>query len=99
MILVEPTGSGGYSPRIGCSTCPVQLSLNRYALAVVTHYLCNHVRLDPANDPHEDRELDRLLAAVAKADGWYTRPDGEWLCDVCAPSAVERLGELADDRP
>ena len=82
MILVKPTGSDGYSPLIGCSTCPVQLSLNRYAY-----------------DQHESRELDRLLAAVAKADGWYTRPNGEWLCDVCAPSAVERLGELADDRP
>lgn len=82
MILVEPTGGDGYSPVLSCDTCPVQLSLNRYAY-----------------DLHEGRELDRLLASVAKADGWYIKPNGEWLCDVCAPSAVEQLGELSHDRP
>lgn len=40
-------------------------------------------------------KLVALLKAAAHEGGWYW--DGnEWKCDKCAPSAVDRLGELAD---
>lgn len=77
-----PTGPK-YSPYIGCEGCRVTFCLNRCA---------------PTIDGPKMRELENLLASIARADGWYTKPDGEWLCNTCAPSAVERLGELADDR-
>lgn len=73
------------TPHLDCGQCSSSLSLS----------LNRNVALDDAAGM---AKLSGLLEVVARATGWYDAID-RWLCNDCAPSAVERLGELARDRP